>query len=97
MKGIEIKCALILKGISISELAEKCNVSLTTVSQTIYQNKNYLNKKVCKKISEVLRKPILEIFPNFEKNKIKKHKRIVKTGKLRYPFCEANNTETTIK
>lgn len=89
MKGIEIRCALVLRGISITELSNRCGVSMTTVSLTIYQNSNYMNSKVVKEIAKILEKPILEIFPNYKEMKRKNNKRITKTGKMRFPFCEA--------
>ncbi|GEM_PF-6426013 len=94
MKGIEIKCALIMKGVGIVELARRCDVSATTVSQTIYQNKNYCNRRSAEEIARILEKPVKELFPRYRDAKSRNRKRKVKTGNKRYPYCEVLNEQT---
>ena len=94
MKGVEIKCALMMRGIVLQNIAKICGVSLSCVSQTIYQNKGYCNRKVAKELSKIIGKPIKEIFPKYRDLKDKKIKRVVKVGNKRYPFCEVLNEQT---
>lgn len=61
MTPIEIKAALILKGVKMIEIAHKCNVKPTTVSQVIAGR----SKSACIQITiaKLIEKEIYEIWP----------------------------------
>ena len=57
----EIKAALILKGIKMVEVAEKCNVKPTTVSQVIAGRSKSARIQIT--IAKIIEKDVCEIWP----------------------------------
>mgnify|MGYP003608954723 FL=1 len=58
---VEIKAALILKGIKMVEVAEKCNVKPTTVSQVIAGRSKSARIQIT--IAKIIEKDVCEIWP----------------------------------
>ena len=58
---VEIKAALILKGIKMVEVAEKCNVKPTTVSQVIAGRSKSARIQIT--IAKIIEKEVGEIWP----------------------------------
>ena len=58
---MEIKAALILKGIKMVEVAEKCNVKPTTVSQVIAGRSKSARIQIT--IAKIIEKEVCEIWP----------------------------------
>lgn len=65
MTPLEIKAELILKGISISDVAADAGVSVSAVTQTIkqYPGNRYKGKRIRHHIALALDRPIKEIWP----------------------------------
>ncbi len=61
MTPVEIKAALILKGIKMVEVAEKCNVKPTTVSQVIAGRSKSARIQIT--IAKIIEKDVCEIWP----------------------------------
>ena len=65
MTPLEIKSELILRGISLKDIADQAGVSSPAVTQAInqYPNSRYKGKRVRKYIAEALDKNIEDIWP----------------------------------
>ena len=61
MTPMEIKAALILKGIKMVEVAEKCNVKPTAVSQVIAGRSKSARIQIT--IAKIIEKEVGEIWP----------------------------------
>lgn len=65
MTPLEIKSALILRGISLKNIADRAGVSAPAVTQAInqYPNSRYKGKRIRKYIAEALDKNVKDIWP----------------------------------
>ena len=81
---MEIKAALILKGIKMVEVAEKCNVKPTTVSQVIAGRSKSARIQIT--IAKIIEKEVCEIWPKSWLNKIVIWKNSIESRFFLSPF-----------